>query len=408
MKFLGYIFRNVRRNKLRSFLTIGSIASCGFLAMILLSIFSTSDDVRANLKQYNRVISMSSQGFAQSLPIALRDEIVRIDKDKGIDGIVYRDNNNDGEGDTPIISPFSWYGGKYAEETSMTFAQFGVDPDTIFDLYVEYKLPPEQLEAFKQTLDGVVIGRKLASDKKLKVGDKFPLKGVIYEFDMDLTVVGIYDGPEKSDLRTCYFNWNYLNEGLKSKAQGRGANNAGTIFFRCKNAAVVPTLCKAIDDSNRNSDRSTKTQTEDAFAAMFSEMLKDLQTYINMVGLAVAFSLVIICGVSMAMSLRERTNEVAVLRAIGFRKPQILFMVLAESVLIAAIGGLIGTVGTKLLFDVVDISPFTMGFFPFFYVPWFVALVGLAVAVAVGLFSGVVPALRAASLPVIDGLRKVV
>jgi putative ABC transport system permease protein len=333
---------------------------------------------------------------------------VRIDKEKGINAIVYRDDNGDGVGDTPAVTQFSWFGGKYKDEPSMTFAQFGVDPDTFFDLYTEYTVPPEQLKAFKETRDGVCIGRKLAEDKKIKLGDPFPLKGVIYEFDMNLTVVAIYDGPAKSDLRTCYFNWDFLNEGLKKKAEGRGADNAGTVLMRCNSADKVPALCKAIDDSTRNSDKSTKTQTEEAFAAMFTEMLKDLQTYINMVGLAVAFALIIICGVSMAMSLRERTSEVAVLRAIGFRKPQILFMVLAESVLIAAIGGLIGTIGTKLFFDVVDISPFTMGFFPFFYVPWIVALVGFAVALAVGLLSGVIPATRAASLPVIDGLRKVV
>lgn len=407
MKFLGYILRNASRNKLRSILTIGSIASCGFLAMVLLSLFSTSDEVRENVKQYNRVISMSSQGFGQALPIALKNDIVRIDKEKGVNAISYRDDNGDGTGDTPLITPFSWFGGKYKEESSMTFAQFGVDPDTILDIYVELTCPPDQLKLFKEKRDGVLIGRKLAEDKNLKIGDPFPLKGTYYEYDMNLTVAAIYDGPEKSDLRTCFFNWDFLNEGLKREAQGRGADNAGTLFMKCENAQVVPRLCEAVDSSTKNSDKSTKTQTEEAFAAMFTEMIKDLQTYINMVGLAVAFALIIICGVSMAMSLRERTSEVAVLRAIGFRKPQILFMVLAESVLIAAIGGLIGSIGTKLLFDVFDVSKF-MPNFPFFYVPWITALIGLGVSILVGFVSGVLPAARAASLPVIDGLRKVV
>jgi len=116
----------------------------------------------------------------------------------------------------------------------------------------------------------------------------------------------------------------------------------------------------------------------------------------------------VICGVAMAMSMRERTSEVAVLRAIGFQKGQILFMVLAEAVLIAGIGGFIGTFGTMFLFKFWDISPYTMGFFPFFYIPTAVAVTGFLVSVVVGLLSGLVPALRAASLPVIDGLRKVV
>jgi putative ABC transport system permease protein len=253
-----------------------------------------------------------------------------------------------------------------------------------------------------------VIGRKLAEEKKLKLGDPFELKGEIYPFDMNLTVVGIYDGPEKRDLRSCFFNWDFLNEGLKRDFAGTGANNAGSVLILCKDAKSIPDLCKAVDAETKSSDRPTKTQTEDAFVAQFSEMIADLQTYINMVGLAVAFSLLIICGVAMAMSMRERTSEVAILRAIGFQKGQILFMVLAEAVLIAGIGGLIGTFGTLLLFKFWDISPYTMGFFPFFYVPTGLATLGFVVSLLVGLLSGLVPAVRAAGLPVVDGLRKVV
>lgn len=407
MKFLGYILRNTRRNKLRSLLTVGSIFICAALAMVLLSMFSVNGDVQADIVQYNRAIVMNAQGFAQPVPIALRNEIARIDTQEKINGIVYRDDNGDGKGDTPLVTAFSWYGGKYGDEQIPTFAQFAVDPELFFDVYSELRIAPEQLKAFKEKRDGTVIGRKLAADKNLKVGDPFPMKGVIYPVDLNLTVVGIYDGGAKSDLRTCYFNWEFLNEQLKTNAQGRDSvDYTGLFVIKCKSGGAIPPLCKAVDEATRNSDRPTRSQTEEAFVGMFAEMIKDLQTYINIVGLAVAFALLIICGVAMAMTMRERTTEVAVLRAIGFHKGQILFIVLAEAVLIATVGGALGTVGVKLFCDVVDISALFQS--PFFYVPWTVALSGLIISAVVGLASGLIPAVRAASIPVIDGLRKVV
>lgn len=402
MKYLGYIFRNARRNPLRSVLTVGSIAVCGFLTMFLISMFAITREVGASTRSYNRLIAMNSHGFGREVPIALVADVVRLDEQSGIKGIARTEEG------LPCVSPFAWYGGLYGEETFSTFAQFAVDPDTIFAIYNELSIPPEQVEAFRGRKDGAIIGRKLASDKGLKVGDPFPLKGTFYEQNLDLTVVGIYDGPPKRDLRMCFFDWEYLNEGLKRNYQGRGADNAGTVLIRCNDAAALPTLSAAIDESTRNSDTPTKTQTEEAFVAMFAEMIGDLQAYINWLGLAVAMALVMVCGVSMAMTMRERTTEVAVLRAIGFRKGLILFLVLSEAVIIAGLGGVVGAVGTKLFFDAVDIAPYSGGFITLFYVPWWVALTGLAGALAIGLLSGLIPAIQAARIPVVDGLRKVV
>ena len=123
-------------------------------------------------------------------------------------------------------TPFSWYGGKYGEET-MPFAQFGVDPDTIFTIYDEFKVPPDQLKAFQEDRAGCVIGRKLAEDRGLKVGDPLPLKGDIYPFDLNLTIRAIYDGPANRDLRMCMFHWEYLDEGLKRDAKGQGSGQRG-------------------------------------------------------------------------------------------------------------------------------------------------------------------------------------
>lgn len=388
MKYLGYVTRNILRGPIRTLLTVASLTICLFLMMILFAFLSINGEVASSLRIYNRIISMSSQGLAQPVPIARVGEIARMD------GVL-------------AASPFSWYGGKLGEER-MPFAQFGVDPGTIFSIYDEIKVTPAQFKAFQDDKAGCVIGRKLAEDRKLKVGDRLPLKGDIYPFDLNLTIRGIYDGPTNRDLRMCMFHWDYLEEGLKRDFQGKGAGNAGVVAIKCKNADIMPTLCKKIDAAYANSDTPTRTQTEEAFGKMFQEYFGDVRALIRNVGLAVIFSLVCVAGNAMAMAMRERTTEIAVLKAIGFGSGLVLVLVLAEATLVAALGGLVGAFGSKLLFDAIDISRYTAGFMPFFHIPWVTALQGMALAIGIGLASGFVPALRAARLPVVQGLRKVV
>ncbi|WZO96247.1 FtsX-like permease family protein [Isosphaeraceae bacterium EP7] len=388
MKFLVYIFRNARRNPIRSLLTVGSVSVCLFLSMILASFLTVNDEVNSSVKIYNRVVTMSSQGLGGKVPVARVAEVA------AMDGVV-------------AASPFSWYGGSVGNER-MPFAQFGVDPSQIFTIMDELSVPPDQLEAWKKDRAGCVIGAKLASDRKLKIGDPLPLKGTIYPFDLDLTVRAIYDGPSNRDLRMCMFNWDYLDEGLKKSSMAGAAGNAGIIYLKCKDPAAMAMLSEKIDKAYTNSDMPTKTQTEEAFGKMFAEYFGNLKDLILAVGVAVVFSLVCVAGNAMAMAMRERTTEVAVLKAIGFSKGLVCFIVLSEAIIVAGIGGLVGAIGAKFFFDFVDIAPYTAGFLPFFYVPWSTALVGMAASLAIGLVSGLIPAILAANLSVIKGLRKVV
>jgi putative ABC transport system permease protein len=388
MKFLHYILRNARRNPIRSLLTVASIAVCLFLMMILWSFLAINTESAESLRIYNRIVTMSSQGFAQPVPIARVQEIATMD------GVT-------------ATSPFSWYGGKYNEDP-IPFAQFGVDADTVFKIFDDLTVPPEQLKAFQQDRAGCVIGRKLATEYRLKLGDPLPLKGDIYPFDLDLIVRGVYDGPSNRDLRMCLFHWNYLDEGLKRIGRRLETGNAGIVYIKCKNAEIMPALSKRIDDLYLNSDTPTRTLTEEAFGKMFAEMFGDMRGFIQNVGLAVVFSLVCVAGNAMAMSMRERVTEVAVLKAIGFSKPLVMTLILTEAILVAGIGGVFGAFGSKLLFDNFDISRYSGGFLPFFYVPWRTALLGFAASLFIGFASGIIPALRAARLSVIDGLRKVV
>lgn len=388
MKYLTYVFRNARRNPVRSLLTVASTAVSLFLMMILFSFFAVNGEAGAGSRVYNRVVTLNAQGFAGQIPI------VRVREVAAMDGVV-------------AATPFCWFGGKYNNER-MPFAQFGVDPETFLKVYNEFTMPADQVKDWQGDKAGCIVGSKLARERKLKVGDPLPIEGDGYPFSLKLTIRGIYDGPENRDLRMCLFNWGYFDDELKAASQGKVSGNAGCIVIKCKSGDVVASTCKKVDAAYINTDNPTRTQTEEAFGKMFEEMLGDLQGMVRWIGLAVILSLVLVSANALAMALRERTTEVAVLKAIGFNRQLVLFLVLAEAMIVSGIGGLIGAIGCKLLFDSFDLSRFASGFLPFFYVPWMTALTGLAVALLIGFASGLIPAVNAARLSVINGLRKVV
>jgi putative ABC transport system permease protein len=400
MKYFTYIFRNARRNPLRSLLTIASTGICLSLMMILLSFFAISDEANSSTRIFNRIACLNANGFAGMLPIARVSDVALLD------GVL-------------AVTPFNWVGGKY-KDRPMPFAQFAIDPKTIFTVMSEFTVPSDELKAFQENKDGCAIGRKLANEEKLKVGDILPIGRATYPVDLNLTVRCIYDGPSNRDLRMCLLRWDYFDEALKKAvfssgsggslrpSSARVSGNAGMIFVRCKTANEMAPLCKQIDEKFRNSDFPTRTQTEEAFGKMFEEMLGDMRGMIRVISLAVIFSLLCVAANSMAMSMRERTSEVAVLKAIGFNRRLILFMVLTEAILVAGLGGALGALGSKAFCDVVDLSKFSGGFLPFYYVPWNIALEGVGISLFIGLASGLYPAVRAANLSVIDGLRRVV
>jgi putative ABC transport system permease protein len=387
VKFLGYVLRNVRRNPVRTFLTIASLTVSLSLVMLLAGFVTASSDSASTLKVYNRLVVMNSQGFARPLPIARVREI------QDMPGV-------------KAATPFVWFGGKYGEE-QVPFAQFAIYPESFRTVFDEYTLPDDQFKAFLETKEGCLIGRKLAEDRGWKVGDPLPLRADLYPFDSNFTIVGIFDGPSGRDLRRCLFHWDYLDEKLRQSSLSAAAGNAGVIYVKCEDGGRLAALCKEIDDNYRNSDNATRTQTEEAFAQMFAEFLGSVRTLISWIGVAVVVSLIMVAGNAMAMAMRERTTEVAVLRAIGFPKGLVLWLVLFEAVVVAGLGGLFGAFGSKVAFDLYDISRFIPNT-PFFFVPWKAAIAGFITSLLIGLLSGLFPAIIAANTSVINGLRKVV
>lgn len=385
MKSLKYIWRNVMRNKLRSMLTVLSVGFSLALMTILYGYLAMQDQWGNEANKHHRIVVMNTQGFSGAVPIAYVDRV------RGMEGI-------------EAAVPYSWYGGTYKDQ-QMAFAQFGTDPQNVFKVWSEFKIDPDQLKAFQDNRQGCVADRKLADRMKWKIGERIPLKGTFFTFNLDLTLVGVFDAPQTTD--SLWFNLEYLDEGMRAQSS-RMTGNAGTIFAKTKDPSAMAAICKAIDDRFSSSDNPTRTQSEAAFAQMFSDMMGNIQAYIFNIGLAVVFSLSLVAANAMAMSMRERTTEIAVLKAIGFSKLNVLWFVLGESCWISLLGGLIGIgIGCVCLQGLHTMSA---QFFPFsvleFAGPWMLML--LATAAGIGIVSGIVPAIRAAQLSVIDGLRRVI
>lgn len=387
MKFLPYILKNVLRNKVRSTFTILSIAVSLFLVTLLYGYLEFQDELAAANVQYNRLVVTHRQGLTSLIPVS------HVDKVRGLEGV-------------KAAAGMSWFGGKYQEER-MTFAQFATDPSCIFTVYDEYQVPPDQLSKWQHDRTGCVVGKRIAKNKGWKLGDKIVLKGDIYPVDLELSIDGIYDGSETADLDMLWFQWSYLDEALKEK-RATTAGMIGIVSVKAASAAVLPEVARSIDKRLVSTDAPARAMTEQAFQQTFMEMVGNVQAFIRNTALAVVFSLVCVAGNAMAMSLRERTREVAVLKAIGFQRPVVLALILGEALAIALIGGLLGSLGAKGLFSMLDLSQIPVPGLNMFYIPWITAIHGLLLAAAIGLMSGIVPAWRAAHISVVDGLRRVV
>lgn len=328
---------------------------------------------------------MSSQGFTGELPIANVDRVRRIET-------------------IQAAVPYAWYGGKYKDEPQMTFAQFATDPKAVFDVWAEFEIAPDQLRDWQRNRQGCVADRRLATQRGWQIGERIPLVSEFLQFPLDLELCGTFDSP--TNTGSIWFHWEYLNEGLR-QAGAEGVDNSGTIFAKVASSSDPSLVSQQVDDRFASSETPTKTVTEQAFARIFVDMLGNIRVFIRNIGFAVAFSLTLVTANAMAMSMRERTTEVAVLKAIGFTRAHVLWLVLGEASSVALLGGVFGIgFGCLCIQGLHGVNP---QFFPLGMIdmagPWLAYL--FATAAGVGLASGIGPAVRSAQLSVIDGLRQV-
>jgi putative ABC transport system permease protein len=298
------------------------------------------------------------------------------------------------------VSPWNWFGGIYKDQKPENqFAQFGVDPNEIFDIVKENRVAPDQLEAFKHDRAGAAVNRALAEKHGWKIGDKVIVQGTIYPILLELTIRAIYDTDNNFD--TMLFSTEYIDQALP-RVKGR----TGTFYTLVDSADHVTTVSKAIDDMFANAPQPTKTETEKGFTLSFVAQLGNVKLFIMSICAAVVFAILLVSGNTMAMTIRERTREVAVLKTLGFTRGTILSLYIGEAVTISILGGLLGATAATLLLIAASKMP-NGTFFTGFKVNTPTYLVALAVAALVGFVSAVFPSYNASRRNIVDGLRHI-
>jgi putative ABC transport system permease protein len=380
MKFLPLLVANLRRKKIRTILTIGSFVVAFFLFGLLGAIrygFRQGIDVAGA----DRLVVIGRTSIIQPLP---RPYFERLKRVPGVKDVAHA----------------TWFGGVYQDPKNF-FPQFAIVPDDWLRMYPEFVVPEAQWNAFLSDRQGAIIGQKLASRFGWKVGDRIPIKapgffgGTAWEFN----IRGIYHGTRPNDDETQFwFRHDYLYE--KAPTYWKGI--VGWYIVRVSNPDNALTVAKAIDAEFANSASETRTQTESAFAAAFVKQMGNIEFLILAIGSIVFFTLLLVTGNTMAIAVRERTNELAVLKAIGYTDRFVLGLVLAESLLIAVIGG---GIGLWLASGLVK-QDITQGLL-LLYLPPPALVAGAAIVLLTGVLAGLLPAVGAMRLSVVAALRRV-
>ena len=384
MKFLYLVASNLRRKKTRTALTILSIMVAFFLFGVLCALKQALAG-GVSMAGADRLVTRHKVSIIQMLPIAYR---ARIESIPGVAAVV----------------PQTWFGGVY-QDPKKFFPSVPVDPEAFLAMFPEFVLPEAQKQAWIATRTGAIVGRSTARRFGWKIGDRIPLHSPIWsrndkhdtwEFDL----VGIYDGAKKgTDTSQFFFHYDYFDEGRLDRAKGL----VSWFTIRVKDPAQAGEVATRVDQEFANSDRETKTEPEGAFAQGFAQQVGDIASIVTAILSAVFFTILLVSGNTVAQAVRERTEELGVLKAIGFRDGQVLALVLAESCFIAAIGGVLGLGGAWLIS--LGGSP-VPGLLPTFFIPPSNLLLGVGLIAALGLVTGALPALSAMRLGVAEALRR--
>ena len=376
------ILRNVLRNRRRSLLTLAStavsLAVLGFLVALYQGFFFSEP---SSPSEQLRLITRHKVSLTNTLPASHQQRIAAID---GVEA----------------VSAWSWFGGKYKDEKPENFfARFAVDPTEIRKVRVDYDAPPEQWTAFQRNRTGCAIGRKIAERHGFKLGDRLHIQGDIYPVNLELTVEMIFKHPDMAEV--LMFQREYLTE--LRKAAGKDTDTVGTFSILARSVDDVPRIARAVDALFENSPYPTKTESEREFGLSFMAFMGNIKMYLAVVCAAVTFTILLVSANTIAMSVRERTREMGILRTLGYTPTEILRMVLGESVLIALLGGLVGIAVTALLTRAAAAGAGPWGEMMKFR--WEATLIVALFAVLIGLASAIVPAYFASRRNIVDSIR---
>jgi putative ABC transport system permease protein len=383
MKFSSLIFANLFRKKVRLILTVGSFAVALFLFSFL-AVVKGAFGRGADIAGADRLVIINRISIIQPLPLAYRDKMLRI---PGVKAVTH---NN-------------WFGGVYQEEKNF-FPQFAIDVENQRTVLPELVVPDDQWANFVKDRTGAIAGAKTAKRFGWKVGDRIPIKNALFgsaavwEFTLD----GIYHSDKVGgDESQFWFQWDFFEERMPQSFKG----NVGWYVLKLDNPDDAPRVGKAIDDMFSNSSFETKTETESQFAAGWVKQFGNIEFLILAIGTVVFFTLLLVTGNTMAISVRERIGELATLKAIGFSDRRILYFVLAEALTISFVGGLLGLGLAALAIPVLAAA--LNGLLPTLILSPAILSVGLATALLVGIISGLLPGIGAMRMRVVNALRRV-
>jgi putative ABC transport system permease protein len=378
------LFRNAFRHRLRAALTVFGVA-VAVLAFGLLQTLVDAWHAGASAAAANRLVTRSAISLTFSLPIAYMGKV------RAVEGV-------------GAVSHMSWFGGIYIDRKNF-FPNFAVEPRSFLEVYPEFLVPEGERDAFLKDRKGCLVGRALAERFGWAVGDAVTLKGTIYSGEWPLTVRGIYRGRDRgTDESQFFFHYDYLNERLKER-NPRRANQVGVIVIEIRSADQAPEVSAAVDALFRNSLAETLTETERAFQLGFVAMSATILTAIRLVSLVIIVIIMAVVANTMVMSVRERMHEFAVFKTLGYGGGTLAGLILGESLVICAAGGLLGVAATfpalqllagyvSVIFPVLDLSTTTL---------WLDAAAVLTIA----LTAAAVPIRKVVTVRIADALGRV-
>jgi putative ABC transport system permease protein len=382
LKFIPLLWANLRRKRVRTLLTVASIV-IAFLLFGMLQTLRSAMTGNPEVAGADRLLTTHKVSLVMPLPQSYLNRI------RSVQGV-------------KVACSHNWFGGIYQQDRNQ-IAAFAVDTDTFFQTYPEFVLPPQQRADFLSDRASAIVGATLAAQYGWKVGDTIPLRSNIFTKKdggnvWNLKIAGIFTSTT-ADNPALYLHYEYFNEALSF-----ARDDIGWVVMRISDPQRAPEIARQIDALFANSSTETKTSTEKAFAQAFANQLGNIGAIVTAVASAVFFTMLLVTANTMAQSVRERTNELAVMKTLGFSNASVTALVLGESVLITVLGAVIGLALATVAAS--GLAKAVQQFFPSVSVPPETYTIGAVIAVVLGVLSALLPCFQAFQLKIVDALRK--
>lgn len=386
MSYTRFVLANLLRNKLRTAFTGGAITLAVVLVCLLLTMPAALDRILESAASDVRISVHHKAGLVYSMPESFTRKVRAVDGVEAAVGVL-------------------WYGGAYEESGKVTFPSFAVEAEHLGAVYPDYPIDPQHLEDFVKYRDGAIVGRSVFDKYGWKIGQRVALTSTAWPIDLDFRIVGIIDDPQAPNF---WFNREYLSQALEVEF-GESLGEVGTIWVRASDPALVGSIMQTIDDMSRNSEAETASETEKSFFSNFFGSLQGVVRIILLVTGLVTLCIIFIAANTASMNVRERSGEIAVLKAMGFARKVIFGSLLGEAVAVSSVAGFLGLGLAIGLTTVLRGAAGGGGMGPLsgFVLTGPVIVQGLFLSLFIGMLAGIVPSFGAARRPVVEALREI-